>query len=67
MEKPHHPYLHPSENVKAPLLKKSSYNQIAKLIVAAGKKAPEYPKSGKLTKPLEAAFARFGLAPEYYK
>ena len=67
LEKPHHPYLHPSENEKAPKLKKSSYNQIARLISAAGKKVPEYPKSGKLTKALEAFFLQFMVRPEYYK
>lgn len=67
LEKPHHPYLHPSENAKAPRLKKSSYNQVAKLLIKAGKKAPEYPKSGKLIKSLEVAFHQFNLAPEYYK
>lgn len=68
LEQPHLPYIHPSEAPKPKLLKKSSYNRLKKIIKEAPgkKKCPEYPKSGKLTKPLKALYKEFNLKPEFY-
>lgn len=58
-------YIHPSEEVKEPKLKKTSYNKLKKLY--SGKaRFPEFPKSGKLTKQLEELFKTYNLEPEYY-
>lgn len=68
LEQPHLPYIHPSDAPKTPKLKKSSYNKLKKIMKDAPgrKKCPEYPKSGKLTKPLEALYKEFQLEPEFY-
>lgn len=68
LEQPHLPYIHPSDAPKTPKLKKSSYNKLKKIMEDAPgrKKCPEYPKSGKLTKPLEALYKEFHLEPEFY-
>lgn len=68
LERPHLPYIHPSDAPKTPKLKKSSYNKLKKIMKDAPsrKKCPEYPKSGKLTKPLEALYKEFQLEPEFY-
>jgi len=68
LEQEHLPYIHPSDASKPPKLMKSSYNKLKKLVdQAPGKrKCPEYPKSGKLTKPLQKLYREFCLAPEYY-
>lgn len=68
LEQPHLPYIHPSDAPKTPKLKKSSYNKLKKIMNDASgrKKCPEYPKSGKLTKPLEALYKEFQLEPEFY-
>jgi hypothetical protein len=59
-------YIHPSEEVKEPKLKKSSYNKLKKLY--SGKaKFPEFPKSGKLSKKLEELFSKYNLEPDFYK
>lgn len=70
LEKEPYPYLHPSEAPKSKRLKKSSYNKLVKTIKQSKGKHPkiaEYPKSQKLTKPLERLFERFGIEPEFYK
>lgn len=59
-------YIHPSEEVKLPKLKKTSYNKLKKEY--SGKaKFPDYPKSGKVTKALEKLYLQYNLKPEYYK
>jgi hypothetical protein len=66
LEKPHFPYIHPSEREKPKKLKKSSYNKLKK--ANGGQfKFPEYPKSGKLTVGLAKLFVLNGIEPEYYK
>lgn len=65
LEKPHLPYIHPSEKEKQPALKKQSYNKLKK--VYDGRAAfPAYPSSGKLTIKLEALFKNYGIEPEFY-
>lgn len=68
------PYIHPSEAPKKPILTKSSYNKLVK-VVNGEKKIPEYrmhktkknkPVQG-LTKPLEKLFNQFNIKPEFYK
>ncbi len=73
-------YIHPSEKPKVKKLMKRSYNKLATLHkennAFAGcsgsgfgfmaPKLPEFPKSGKLTKPLEKLYAIFNLEPEFY-
>lgn len=68
LEQPHLPYIHPSDAPKQKLLMKSSYNKLKKIMKEAPskKKCPEYPKSGKLTKPLKALYKEYNLKPEFY-
>lgn len=66
LERDHLPYIHPSEIIKRKKLKKSSYNQLVKLI-GASPRVPAYPASQYLTKPLERLFMRHELEPEFYK
>lgn len=67
LRKKHKPYYHPSEAKKQPILMKSSYNQLSKVVKKHGKlKIPEYPKSGKLTKRLAELFNRFSIKPRFY-
>jgi hypothetical protein len=70
LERPQLPYIHPTDAPKAPLLKKSSYNKLKKVMEVSAnrkkKKCPEYPKSQKLTKPLEALYKEFNIEPEFY-
>ena len=58
-------YIHPSEKVKEKTVSKSNYNKLKKLYTQEKRKAkfPEYPASGKLTKPLEKLFTEFGINP----
>ena len=70
LERPHKNILHPNERERPRKLKKSSYNTLKKLAKAAGvfsKRIPDFPKSGLLTKPLEALFSKYDLEPEYYR
>lgn len=70
LERPHKNILHPSERERPKKLKKSSYNLLKKRAKAAGvpaKRMPDFPKSGLLTKPLEAMFLKYDLEPEFYK
>jgi hypothetical protein len=66
--KEHLPYLHPSEAPKPKKLKKSSYNKLKNIAHEASSlnKFPEYPKSGKITKPLEKMYEEFDVEPEFY-
>ena len=67
LEKKDLPYLHPSEVPKEPKLKKSSYNRLKKEASQYQKWNIPYPKSGKLTKKLEALFIKYNIEPEFYK
>lgn len=68
LERTYLPYIHPSDAPKIPKLKKSSYNKLKKIMKAdpGRKKCPEYPKSGKLTKPIKVLYKEFQLKPEFY-
>jgi hypothetical protein len=69
LEKPHLPYLHPSEAPKPQKLMKKSYNKLQTLYKKNPVRTtfPAFPKSGKLTKPLEHLFKHYNLKPEFYK
>ncbi len=67
LERPHLPYIHPSEAPPKKKLMKSSYNKLKKILESKGLKCPEMSKSGTLTKPLEKAFKQADLEPEFYK
>ena len=55
-------YIHPTEVLREPKISKKNYNKLKKLY--AGKaKFPEYPSSGKLTKPLEKLFKEYDVEP----
>lgn len=58
-------YIHPKEVKRSPKLSKKNYNKLAKLYKASAAKAkfPEFPSSGKLTKPLEKLFNEFQISP----
>lgn len=58
-------YIHPTEKVPEKKLSKKNYNKLAKLYKTSGAKAkfPEFPSSGKLTKPLEKIFNDFNIEP----
>jgi len=66
LEQEHLPIIHPTEAPKALKLKKSSYNALKKQYDGQAK-FPDYPKSKKLTKPLEKLFKKYQIEPEYYK
>ncbi len=66
LERENTEYIHPNEKPKEPKLKKSSYNKLKKIYIDKGK-FPVYPKSKKLTKPLENIYMRYNITPEYYK
>lgn len=59
-------YIHPTEAIKIPKLKISSYKKLKK-VYSERAKFPEYPKSGKLSKQLQILFTKYNLEPEYYK
>ena len=69
MEKEQYPLIHPTEAPKEKKLKKSSYNKLLKVYKESESKLkfPSYPKSKRLTKPLEKFFNRYNILPEYYK
>ena len=55
-------FIHPTEVIKEPKLSKRSYNKLKKLY--SGKvKFPDFPSSGKLTKPLEKLFKEYDIEP----
>lgn len=66
--KEHLPYRHPTEIPKEPKLTKSSYNKLKKAFIENNMKGkfPEYPKSGKLIKSLEALYLALEIEPEFY-
>lgn len=59
-------YIHPSEAPPIPRLKKSCYNTLVKE-VNGRQKVPAYPRSGKMTKKLQALFEKYNIGIEYYK
>jgi len=69
LEKPHYPYIHPSEKPKDPVLSKRNFNVLAKAhaLKYPNRKKLQYPKSKKLTKNLTKIYAEFGLNPEFLK
>jgi len=70
LEQDHYPYIHPSEAPKPPILTKRSYADLRKWYhnhYRGSAKLPDYPKSGKLTKPLDRAFKWAGIKPKFYK
>lgn len=59
--------IHPSEKVKVQKVQKSCYKQLVKAMQKEGQKLTmEFPKSGKLTKPLEALMKRYNIPVKYY-
>jgi hypothetical protein len=63
-------FIHPSEKAKSPKLSKRSYNKLVKLHKENLGKAPklvDFPKSGKLTKPLKRLYDFYDLKPEFLK
>ena len=58
-------YIHPNEVKKDPKMSKSNYNKLKKEYIKSDKKAkfPEFPSSGKLSKPLEKLFNEFNINP----
>lgn len=69
LEKPHLPFIHPSEAPKPKKLKKSSYNKLKKVHTQSSStlKFPDFPASGKLVKQLEKLFQLHKVEPEFYK
>ena len=59
------PYIHPSEKEKVPKLMKVSYNKLKSAYTGKGK-LPLYPKSGRLTAPLERLFDKYEIEPKFY-
>lgn len=62
-------YIHPSEAPKEPKVKKSAYNKLVKMYKEKypKKKIPGYPKSKKMTKPLQKLFEEFDIEDVFYK
>lgn len=58
-------YIHPNEVKKEPKLSKSKYNKLKKVYTKEKRKAkfPDFPASGKLTKPLQKLFDEFNISP----
>ena len=57
-----YPLVHPSEKEKEKKVSKRNYNKLKKVYTQKAK-FPEYPKSGKLTKPLEKLFSVYEISP----
>lgn len=56
---PKYPYIHPTEKLKEPVVSKRQFNKLCKI---CGKPLT-YPKSKKLTKPLEKLFNKYNINP----
>lgn len=58
-------FVHPNEVRRDPDVSKRNYKRLKKLYFGEDNKAkfPGYPKSGKLTKPLEKLFIRYDISP----
>ena len=69
MERRQLPYIHPSDRPKEPKIMRSSYNELCRRIASdqPSRRLPEYPKSGKLTKPLKKLYREIGMIPKFYK
>ncbi len=69
LEAEQYPYLHPSEAPKPKKLMKSSYNKLKKAYKGLPVRSPfpNFPKSGKLIKPLENLYKFYDIEPEFYK
>lgn len=69
LEKKQYPYLHPSEREKPLKLGKSSFNKLKKLHDAkyTKRKPLEFPKSEKMTAPLQKLFKEFDIEPNFRK
>lgn len=61
------PLIHPSEKPKEPKLSKACYNKLVKAMKGSRKKCPPFPKSGKLTKPLERLFKQERIEIKYLR
>jgi len=57
--------IHPTEKPKERKISKRNYNTLKKIYIKSGqkKKFPIFPKSGKLTKPLNQLFVEFQIDP----
>jgi hypothetical protein len=68
LERENLPYIHPNEKPPKKKLMKRSYNKLRKLYdkKPIKSKFPDFPKSGKLIKPLEKLYNHYGLQPEFY-
>ncbi len=55
-------FIHPLEVKKDPLVSKKNYNKLKKVYTGKAK-FPEFPSSGKLTKPLEKLFKEYNIEP----
>ena len=64
-KRPKYPLIHPTEVSKEPHVSKRNFNKLKKLYTLKypQKKPLEYPKSGKLTKPLAKLFEDFNVDP----
>lgn len=64
-KRPKYSLIHPTEVVKEPQISKRNFNKLKKLYTLKypQKKPLEYPKSGKLTKPLAKLFEDFQIEP----
>jgi len=69
LEKRQYPFMHPDEAPPIPKLMKSSYNELKKQLkdVQYKKKIPDFPKSGKMIKPLQILYDAVRLLPRFYK
>jgi len=73
LSKEHLPFVHPNEKPKEPILTKSSYNELKKVILENNftkdmKKLPKYrDKKQKLTKVLQEMFTKYNVEPKFYK
>jgi len=61
-KQPTYQYIHPSENVKEPIVSKRNYNKLKKVYDKKAK-FPEYPKSKKITIKLKELFKEYNIEP----
>lgn len=60
--KDNYPLIHPSEKIKELKVSKRNYNKLKK-VYKLKRKFPDYPKSGKLSKPMGILFELYGIPP----
>ena len=67
LEKPHYPYIHPTEKPKKQKLSKRQFNTLAKMYSTRypNRKRLVFPKTGYLTKALEIIYYEFKIEPEF--